>query len=446
MRLYKFLNEKREQDVSLKKLNQWKKDLKRMTKLYRSLETDSTSKTIKQFDKVNKYFITFRQNWEKWYMQELLGKEKKIGNEDSYLKKDVRVAAWQAEMAIINLFPDTWDYKKDKDVSAPWLLDEPRYRGDSRKNKIIVYQKAFKKAFDIIKKYIEQESENIKLLKDTEQYNIAGINVLISGLKEKGDDWKEKEVKPFLQTLPKAVNMIKKSGLDLTLKGLTIELTLSGAKSVGVQSGAGGSYNFSTDWLRIYPLGMTGKGDSIKTFVHELGHRYYYRNLKEKVREVWDKTIRKRQVQIKNHHIDDFFGKYVGDIQNEKLNKEKILKLIKNNEQNPTISIIYIYLIHNFPTWHVNQDEDKKVEYIKKMKKWYTKEWIDLEFISDYAATKSNEAFAEVFAYWVTDRKRLGEWTRAFFKEIVSTGGSNIREERNNLKKHLTNNKNLNIM
>jgi predicted HNH restriction endonuclease len=71
------------------------------------------------------------------------------------------------------------------------------------------------------------------------------------------------------------------------------------------------------------------------------------------------------------------------------------------------------------------------------MKEYYT-EWIDLEFVTDYAATKPNEAFAEVFAHWVIKRNTLGEWTRAFFKEIVRSGGANIREEKNLIDKYLT--------
>ena len=48
------------------------------------------------------------------------------------------------------------------------------------------------------------------------------------------------------------------------------------------------------------------------------------------------------------------------------------------------------------------------------------------------------EAFCEAFALWVNQRGKLGEWTRAFFKEIVRSGGANIREEKDFNKKVLT--------
>ena len=154
---------------------------------------------------------------------------------------------------------------------------------------------------------------------------------------------------------------------------------MQGAKSVGVQSGAGGSYNYGKDWLRMYPMGMGM--DGVRTFVHELGHRFYYKNLKERVREAWDKALRRRQVEIKEHHVDSFFAKYIAhDIDDERVNRKKTEALIKKNENDPTLKRIYIHLVHNFPRWYVEKSsgETTRENYLRKQKEYEANQWIDL--------------------------------------------------------------------
>jgi hypothetical protein len=451
MKFSTYLNESKESDL-LKKLNQWKKDLRKMTKLYRSLEASSDPKAIRQFKEAHKYWITFRQNWEKWVNIELLVDKKDrlptdIPSEEKQRKEEMKVATWQAEMSINDLFPETYSFQLHKHVEAPWELDSARHRkGDTRKNKIIVYQKAFKKAFDAIEDYIKYHAEVVNTVKKTERVNVKGINVLISGMKEDEDPNgpNMKRIKKFIQNdLPKAVELIKKEKIKQTLKGLTIELTLSGAKSVGVQSGAGGSYNYTTDWLRMYPMGMGS--DSIPTIVHELGHRYYYRDLPRKAASAWEDAINKKSIQIKNNHMEDFWNKYVlpyakSDEWEFKWNKKSVIPIIKKKEDNPNLEAIYLYLAHNLSTFFMDrmsqEERDKKIK--DRFKERNKDEWIPLEFITDYARTNASEAFAETFKLWVIGKKgRLGEWTRAFFKEIVRSGGANIREENELIDKYL---------
>ncbi len=455
MELRRYLIENTETDL-LKKLTQWKKDLRRMTKLYKSLEASDSPKAIKKFKEAHKYWIRFRQNWEKWRDIELIKDRKDrlsmdISPQEKYRKEEMKVTAWQAEMAIGGLFPDSYDYKLDKHVSAPWKLDKPGYsKGDTRKNKIIVYQKKFKIAFDAIEDYIKHHSEVVNIIKDTERVNVKGINVLISGLKKEEDPTgpNMKRIKKFMQDdLPKAVELIKKEKIKQTLKGLTIEVTLSGSKSVGVQSGAGGSYNYTTDWLRMYPMGM-GSG-SVGTIVHELGHRYYYKNLPEKAQTAWERMFRKNQIQIKDEHIKSFWKKYVlpyakSDEWDFKWKKKNVIPIIRKNEHDPTLKAIYLHLVNNISTFTDNKinwtkeggDSDEDItKRDKKIKDTFrdrnVDEWIPIEFVTDYGRTNPSEAFAEVFKLWVTGRKgKLGEWTRSFFKEIVRSGGANIMEDK----------------
>jgi hypothetical protein len=445
MKLNRYLLENTEKNILLKRLDQWKKDLRRMTKLYKSLEASSDPKAIKNFKEARQYWITFRQNWEKWYNTELL-KDKKdrfesdISQEEKYSREKVKISSWQAEMALNDLFPDVYDYKTSGHVDAPWMLDTPKYRkGDTRKNKILVYQKKFKEAFDAIQKHIENYSGSVNILKPTERVNVKGINVLISGIKE-GEDPNSpnmKRTKKFIQDdLPKAVELINKENIKQTLKGLTIELTLTGSKSVGVLSGAGGSYDYIKDWLRMYPMGMGS--DSVPTIIHELGHRYYYRNLSKRAVEAWEKMFHKNSIQIKKEHVDDFWKKYILPYSQSTeysfdWKKKNVIPVIKKNETNPSLKAIYLHLVNNFYTAYMGDEDAKKRDDILKNRfmENNVNEWIPIEYITDYARTNPSEAFAEVFKLWVTGKKgRLGEWTRAFFKEVVRSGGANIKEEK----------------
>jgi hypothetical protein len=109
----------------------------------------------------------------------------------------------------------------------------------------------------------------------------------------------------------------------------------------------------------------------------------------------------------------------------KKFKKEPAIKAVKAKENNPDQLALMLWLVHN--AWYHSRIQDR-VSAIDAFKDDIDT-WIDLEFTSEYGKTAPNEAFAEVFRKWVGGRKNeLGPWTRQFFKDIVRTGGANIRE------------------
>jgi hypothetical protein len=415
----------------LKKVTQWKKDLRRMTKLYRSLKAEDTPKALKAFKQAQKAFIIFSNNWEKWYQQELLQRghlpvTDRKSTEETYYQREVREKAWKALMDINGLFPT--DYFKGVHTPAPWNL-ENQY-GETRKTKITRYNKSFNAAFKAIEDLITQEFDQINALKKREQLNVAGINVLITGITEQMSDYKKNLVDAYIKNLHRAVKAIKKSGFKVTLKGLTLEIALGGAKASGVQSGAGGAYDFTKDWVYMFPIGMNVKDIGVASFVHELGHRYWYRQIPKAAREDWKSKIASRQIQIKKHHIIDYVDRYYVPLfltPEKKFDLKTVVKAINDNEKDPSMLTIMLDMAHN--SWYHSRITDRASAIDAFDDK--IDEWIDLEFISEYGKTKPNEAFAEVFRKWVGGRKiELGPWTRQFFKDIVRTGGANIRESK----------------
>jgi len=73
-------------NIGLKEVQQWKKDLRRMTKIYRSIDPSpwdygygaeheierARTKELAKFKEAHKLFITFANNFQKWYRYELL--------------------------------------------------------------------------------------------------------------------------------------------------------------------------------------------------------------------------------------------------------------------------------------------------------------------------------------------------------------------------------------
>ena len=433
MKLKRYLNEKisltgeKDKDKWLKELEGWKSDLRKMTKIYKSVEAENTPKAVKKFKEGMKLFGTFRENWERWYTQFI--KKKFVPGEDnteSIYSKEARVKGWQAEMAINNIFPD--DYNDGKFTPRPDLLDYPRYdKGDTRKNKIIRYQKAFKHAFKAIEELIKYQFELVTP-DSRDQINVAGINLLITQDKDTSD-WAKKKLKLFIDTLPKAVKAIKAAGFKDSLKGLTVKLRLTDRPGHGGDKG--GEYISYEDTLALYTWGMADKQKALHTLVHEIGHRFYRRSLPKKAQDAWSSAIWKKFIHVEKHHVEAFFRKYIEgkfppkwDDPNEftdikKPERNKLTDLVKKNENDPNTKAVYQYLVQTI-SWSTSLKELLS----------YEGERIHIEFITDYARKNTEEAFCEAFALWVGARGKLGEWTRDFFKEVVRSGGANIKEEK----------------
>jgi hypothetical protein len=432
MKFNRYITEKiemtgeKQKDKWLKEIEKWKSDLRKMTKIYKSIPSEDTPKAKKMFKEARKLFVIFRINWEKWYTQFI--KDRYIdgqSNKEDYYSKEARVTSWQAEMAIGSLFPNRWDYKTKKDVDAPWELDSGYRKGDTRKNKIIVYQKAFKKAFDSIEELIKYRFEYVSANK-IDQINVAGVNVIITTDQDTGD-YTRKGIKMFIDILPEAVKRIKKSGFGQSLKGLTVKLKMeSGNRGDGSTAGEYFSYD---DTLAIYKWGLTGKTDALRVLVHEMGHRYFKR-LSKKAQDAWGDAIHNSFINIESKDIKKFIDNYIGKYPKndegkwsiKKADRIAIEKEIKNNERNPDTRAKMLFMIRNNHGLYTTED---------RLRDEFEGERIHREMISDYARKNTEEAFCEAFAFWVIKPNHLGSWTKSFFKEIVRSGGMDIKEEKN---------------
>ena len=434
MRFRRYITEKKVQltgdqwkDKFIKKLNQWDSDVSRMTKYYNSLKADESDSALREFLKAKKAFLTFANNFEKFVYQELLDNSPSAVKKETYIQSEVRKHAWTfiGDIRIYELFPEAYDYKTEKHVPAPWELDRTGYGQRNRKQVISKYQRSWRLFKKAAEEYIQYQSESIQDIRN-EQIQIAGITILIKNrnIKQYDDKW----IKRFLKHLPKAVQAIKKAGLGSSLEGLSVEMNFNPTDVSGVTPGGltAGGYSKETDKLYIFPLGMTDNVDE-STLVHEIGHRYWFRKVPNGAQKAWAEKIDSRMITVTKEHIDKFFDMFWDNQWGFPYRREFKDKIDKITD--PTLKVVFGYLSKHTPLYDVKEG-DKKTVYKEHMIKHEKGEQVPLEWISDYGRTNAAEAFADTFRIWVSGKiQKLGEWTRAFFKEIVRTGGASLKED-----------------
>jgi hypothetical protein len=417
-------------DHFIKQLNKWDTDLSRMTKNYKMLKADDSD--VKRFLMLKRAFVVFSNNFEKWVYRNILDNRNSKG--ESYHQKEVRSTAWSFLSVIgdFSLFPESYDYKSEKHIPAPHLLDST-YRGNSRKQNIIRYQREWRKFKEAFTDLVQYEAEKIDEVQPDETINVDKINILI---KNKDKDWSGKYIKSFMSHVRKAVQAINKAGLSKSIKDLHIELNFNPTDVSGLPAGlTAGAYRKEDDTLYILPLGLKSKlSDS--TLIHEIGHRYWFKHVPARAKKAWEDKINSQMITVKKEHIEKFFDEYYDEKWGFPYRREFEKKVEKITD--PTLKIIFSYLGKHTPVFKVEDGKDERQVYMEFMMEHNKGEQVPLEWITDYGRTNPSEAFAEAFKLWVGGVKgKLGPWTRAFFKEIVSTGGANIREEKNLIDKYL---------
>ena len=212
---------------------------------------------------------------------------------------------------------------------------------------------------------------------------------------------------------------IQIAGFGKCIEGLTVDLDFGLTGESGDM--VNGEYNMNKDMLKLYGAGMTQD-----TFTHELGHRFWYRELPSNAKKHWQDTIKSKKVSIAHKDVEDYVEKYFNKY-GEKLHKRKAgLRVIDKKEDNAETRAKFKAL-QMTPVYSV---ENRKEVVTKLADKWVGpgKE-IPIEHITSYGNTNAEEAFAEAFKlYIIRGPGKLGEWTRWFFREIVRTGGANINE------------------
>ncbi len=424
---------------------QLESDLRRMTKLYKSVPTgpadpsaadrDWTAAT-KAFQEVEQLFINFHNRVNEIVYEQILGQlprneqtgEGGQGKNESWASKQLRETAWAFLASIKTLFPEEYDHERSgKTVRykpAPWQLAKDREPNIRR------YQRAARPFFAALREFIEWSKNVNKPLERseaTERTRIAGFQVIIHN-KGRGpsapdeEDHAEDAMRILFERLGEVRAMIKRAGFGMAFRDLQVHLSFITPPRKG---GVSGEYSERKDELWIHRLTWFEEKDPGHTFVHELGHRFYYKDLDAGARKHWDEVISSHLTRITpevvnlwvNEGLAPLFSR--GDLVFGDHAKQRAVEFSKNLSPEEAAQIRFL------ADWHFGSQD---LEEIREALMKHVDEKVAIEHITDYGATNPQEAFAEAFRLFVTKGPgALGPWTRQFFKDISRSAGAPVR-------------------
>ncbi len=317
-------------------IKKWSADLRKLTKAYKSIGDNSEDpKTVKQFKKIRSAFAIFTNNFEKWVYKFFLQYDwEGYGSyrNETFQAKEVRENAWEAITSLMGNFPDEYDFIDKKHKPSPARLAKERETTIRRYR--TKFREAIKALLDYVAIYGDQER-----LKPTEQVQLGPVKVVVhnharEGGSEKGQASREKSLKSLTSGIKKWSGKVKKAGFGKVIDGLVVDIDFRISNDGGEM--VAGEYHMNKDMLMLY-----GSGMQESTFVHELGHRFWYRELPPNARKHWAKTLKSKEVTIDEHHIKDFVEKYFNDYATANSGRAKAMKVIDRQEDNEETKAIY---------------------------------------------------------------------------------------------------------
>jgi hypothetical protein len=397
-------------------VERWKADLRRMTKIYRSIPAAKEEDRLDLFREARQLFNGFRKNFEDWVYRHLLPTNKKEGK--GWLEEQVRTKAWDAAISLGGLFPSVWDYKTDTHQDSPSKLAQ-----DIEKN-VRRYQKEFTEAFKVIEEYIEdQERKGPLERRDAiEKHSIAGMNVVVYNFGRDDDNGAyEEDLDDFMRKLDGFAKRIERAGFGDALKGMTVSVQFADPEKLGRPTGlTAGQYNAATDTMQVFPLGFI-KSDG-GTFTHEVGHRFWFRNLTPQARARWEEVFTERTHVIDADDVNEYVNTFL--VKHTDLWSTKDLVRAVDEEDPIKEAKFKALAFWSRPMGLRNDDIAGLREALLRLG---VGEKVHIEAISEYATTSPTEAFAEAFRFYILQGPGvLGPWTRWFFREIMRSGGAKI--------------------
>lgn len=405
-------------EITERDIDRWKKDFRRMTKIYRSIPRVTSSyddpRGYERAQEVAKearaLWRTFKDRFEAWGFRVVLPKVKR--DDESWLEGELRSAISEVVHRIRTheLFPQIYSsdgsFQADPDVNLGELVRR-------RDSKIKSFQRPLVKLFKLLDDYIQSSGGALERRAPVETYQVAGTTVVVDtyGMRDYGTE----DLDRFLQDLRNTgFKPIQRAGFAKALEGLTLHVSFDRSDLVA------GQYETAKDTIKIFPLGFSS-GKQRSTFIHEVGHRFYYRNLSSNARAHWEETIEGRVTKLEKADIKAFVDTFLRSRKWPPTRRE-LESEVQQAGHDPETEAKYLKLADRLPGFTVDPDE---------IEAWWLDnlvgERVQLEEITEYGTTNPVEAFAEAFTEWVQKGPRaLNPWTQNFFRVISRSGGAKL--------------------
>ena len=281
-------------------LGKWAKDLKVMTKIYRSIPVDlpwhlefsedtdefqrERAKSFELFFEARSLFLKFKANFSEWAYKVVLTKPDRKEDE-TYLEKMVRDTTGDFIYSLDTsyLFPEIRG-------SSKHIPDLSTLR-NSRDSNIRRYQGTAIKVFKRIEQYLDEKGGTVERRPAVDHLEVGGVNVTL--LNYGREEYVEDILQETLNDLRNKINKIKRAGFPGAVDGLklTIDFDSNGKLRAGL-------YRPVSDELTLYYLGL---GDNDHTFEHECGHRFYFQELPGQARKEWEEAMESKVEDISDY-------------------------------------------------------------------------------------------------------------------------------------------------
>lgn len=410
-------------EITPKVLDKWRADLRVMTRIYKSIPAAKTDEEkLGRFREAQTLFNNFRKAFEKWSYRELLPiVDREKGSRG--VEEEVRKQVWNALGAISNLFPQSWNYHTERHEAAPWELERKIDTNIRR------YQRAFNDAFKVIEEYLEGLGGTVVRHPMTTSYSIGGMTVVVHGL---GLDDYVDDVDKYLRNIKGFAGKIRSAGFGDAIENLMVHITMADPDDTRAPNDLrAGQYDSSSDELLIFGLGFVASDGG--TFIHEVGHRFWYKQLGTQARAAWTEAFRTRTSEITEGDVVAYHKQVAVPATRDGRYDEDRARQIVEQEPDEVMKAKFRELVEH--VWIGAETADDVLTFHKKFE---IGEKVHIEDISSYATTNPVEAFAEAFRFYVLKGPgALGPWTRQYFREVSRSGGAKLAMIRRVIARHL---------
>ena len=338
----------------------------------------------------------------------------KVENE-GYAEEDLRKRAWEAAtMRAGDLVSLVWQAGTGYTIA----VDDTRAQAEKRLRR---YQRAWREALKALEDYFRARGVQTRAPFTETFYAGRTRYTIMGGEREAGD---RETIRHMVAVNNAAEERLRRDGFGSVLDGLRVEVYFydSGRS-------ASATYNFNNDTVGLFDAAI--KSDNGYAFVHELGHRYYFRFMPADARYEWDEKIKVNQFDVTASLIDQFATHYAAfneavlhpyryepDSVRERVAAAWVNALPDLDAEK---TAVFHYIARRLS--HTTYPEKLLASMQENAHKHGSRSRAMGEHITDYGATNPQEAFAEAFALFVTKGPRaIGPWTEALFRKIVHKG------------------------
>jgi hypothetical protein len=389
-----------------KVLSQWESDLRKMTKIYRSVPTDSArtwqygewvdnpdhEKNLRTWEEARKLFIRYKQNIHDIVHDEMLpGPDK----EKTWQERMLREKAWGFHGSILSLFERSYDYRtKQYEPDLPEL-------GKIREAKIRRYQNSAREFFEALEDWLALKGGSHSSNR-IEQMNLAGFQVRIYDAK--GLEGKIAFAKAGLEKYKE-----RAQAYAPILLQHQVPINIYPNKSHG---DAEASYDPTTKTISLWEWATISSrriNRLVWVLAHEMGHHVFKTVLNNSQRDLWERVIKGDYKDLDFRDVVKMMrpGEDISDFIKRIENEDPILQLqLETLWYNPSTKDLELFSIRDI------------IKYLEKGGNPMVR--VPTTPISQYAAMNPEEAFCEAIGVLVgLGPQGLHEKVRALLRIMI---------------------------